>query len=179
MTPFLKQSLLFIISLSLVYATIPSSTQAQTFVNLHNCYRATVDPPAQSMPNIIWNSTLANSSNAWATLCRWAHSGTPGVGENLYAVTIRTNVSNFDPRYSVNAWGAEKSDYIYSTNTCTSGRVCGHYTQMIWANSNQLGCAFQDCPVIQGIPWPNGGTIVVCEYWPPGNVYNQKPYLSV
>ncbi|XWV26849.1 hypothetical protein QJ857_gp0201 [Tupanvirus soda lake] len=171
--------LCLLIITSMVSATVPSATQIQTFVNSHNYYRSTVNPPARYMPTMQWSSSLATSANAWATKCRWAHSGTANVGENLYATTLRTTASNFNPNNAVNSWGSEKQYYNYSTNTCATGRVCGHYTQMVWDDSVNVGCAFQDCPVIQGLSWPNGGTIVVCQYSPPGNWWGEKPYLSV
>ena len=155
---------------------IPNTMQIQTFVNSHNFYRASVNPPAAFMPTISWQTNLANSANTWATKCIWGHSGTANVGENLYATTIRTTTDNFNPNDAVNSWGSEKVNYNYSTNSCSAGKVCGHYTQIIWKNSTNVGCAFQDCPVIQGLSWPNGGTIVVCQYSPPGNWYGQKPY---
>lgn len=162
-----------------ILATIPSSTQAQTFVNTHNYYRATVNPPARNMPAVQWAGSLANSSNNWANNCRWAHSGTSNVGENLYATTVRTTSANFNPSTSVNSWGGEKVYYSYSTNSCMSGRVCGHYTQIIWDDSVYVGCAFKDCPLIQGLSWPNGGTIVVCQYAPPGNWWGERPYIAL
>ncbi|KAJ0561285.1 putative CAP domain-containing protein [Helianthus annuus] len=42
---------------------------------------------------------------------------------------------------AVHLWVAEKSYYDYTTNTCASGHVCRHYTQVVWRNSVQLGCA--------------------------------------
>jgi pathogenesis-related protein 1 len=174
------QCLIFLmIMASLASATIPSNAQIQTFVNTHNYYRATVNPPAANMPAIAWLSSLATSSNNWASLCRWGHSGTPNVGENIYATTVRTTPANFNPNNAVNSWGSEKVYYTYSTNTCAPGKVCGHYTQIIWADSVNVGCAFQDCPTIQGLSWPNGGTIVVCQYSPPGNWWGERPYDSL
>lgn len=156
-------------------ARIPNTYQILTFLNTHNYYRSSVNPPAY-LPSMSWKYSLAISSNTWASKCIWGHSGTPNVGENIYATSLRTSASDFDPSNAVNAWGSEKIYYNYATNTCAAGKVCGHYTQIIWKSSTGLGCAFQDCPVIQGLPWPNGGTIVVCQYSPPGNWYGQRPY---
>lgn len=171
--------LIFLLFVFSALTTIPNANQAQTFINMHNCYRATVDPPARSMPYVYWLGNLSVSSNNWASQCKWGHSGTAGVGENIYATSLRTpNASVFDPRNAVNAWGAEKSAYDYYTNTCATGKICGHYTQIVWAKSTYLGCSFQDCPIIQGLSWPNGGTLVVCQYSPPGNYVGQRPYTA-
>ena len=170
---------IFAVLVSLALATLPNSVQVSSFVNSHNYYRSAVNPPARYMPKVIFNNQVASTANTWAAKCTWAHSGTPGVGENLYATSVRTPYpSYFNPNTSVNAWASEKPYYNYYTNSCTSSHSCGHYTQIIWANSTSIGCAFQDCPYIKGIPWPNGGTIVVCQYYPPGNWWGQRPYVA-
>lgn len=167
-------NLLLMIQVAL--STIPFSNQARTFINVHNYYRASVNPPAIYMPAMQWSANLSNSSNTWATRCVWQHSGTPNVGENLYATTQRVHPLLFKPSDSVNSWGEERIYYSYATNSCIPGKVCGHYTQVVWDNSVNTGCAFQDCPQIQGLPWENGGTIVVCQYSPRGNWVGERPY---
>lgn len=157
--------------------TIPNSNQIENFVQVHNFFRASVNPPATLMQAMSWKTSLATTANTWAMKCIWQHSGTPNVGENLYASTVRTPISgDFNPTVSVNSWGSEKIYYDYATNTCVVGQVCGHYTQVVWNTSLFVGCAFQDCNTITGLNWPNGGTIVVCQYSPPGNWVGKKPY---
>ena len=36
---------------------------------------------------------------------------------------------------------------------------CGHFTQMAWAETTEIGCAVQNCP--------NQGSYLVCRYNPP------------
>ena len=47
---------------------------------------------------------------------------------------------------------------------------CGHYTQVVWAESSNLGCGYAQCTVnspFDGFDtWDNW----VCNYDPPGNV---------
>lgn len=59
----------------------------------------------------------------------------------------------------------------YDSNTCSPGtcscisfqcNACGHYTQVVWRDSERLGCGVGDCT--------GGGEIWVCNYDPPGNV---------
>ncbi|PKI53176.1 hypothetical protein CRG98_026437 [Punica granatum] len=52
-----------------------------------------------------------------------------------------------------------------------SGKVCGHYTQVVWRNSVRLGCAKIRCIT--------GGTFIGCNYDPPGNFIGQQPYPSL
>jgi len=90
------------------------------------------------------------------------------VGENIYASTGSvTNMTSV-----VNAWDAEKKDYTLSTNKCKSGAVCGHYTQLVWANTTRLGCGRAKC---ENVKYTNN---VVCNYAPGGNYNNVKPYVA-
>ncbi|TGZ36199.1 hypothetical protein CRM22_011400 [Opisthorchis felineus] len=63
----------------------------------------------------------------------------------------------------------ENVDYNLEANTCTPGKTCLHYTQMVWAHSTLLGCGVTECP-------ENGTTLFVCDYKPPGNYMGAKPY---
>lgn len=178
-TLFISLLLLLSVYVASVQATLPNAVQLHQFIDEHNVYRQNTNPPATNMPAVGWDASLANSAQAWAAQCIWAHSGTPNVGENLYATTNRySNPAQYPPKTAVDAWGSEGVDYTFSTNTCASGHICGHYTQIVWASSTTIGCAFQDCPTIQGLPWANGGTITVCQYKPPGNFVGQRPYTQ-
>jgi len=164
--------------IAMTSATLLNINQINTMVDVHNFYRASVSPPAKNMQAMQWAYPVATTANTWASKCIWGHSGTPNVGENLYVTSVRTPIAgNFNPTPPVNSWGNEKQFYFFSNNTCVPGHVCGHYTQIIWANSINMGCAFQDCATIQNLPWPNGGTMIVCQYTPPGNYYGQRPYV--
>jgi len=45
----------------------------------------------------------------------------------------------------------------------------GHFTQVVWKGSQQLGCGVASCPAIPG------GTFYVCRYVPAGNVQGAFP----
>lgn len=57
--------------------TPPLNTFAQTALDLHNTYRS-----RHRAGNLVWNASLAASSQSWANSCVWAHSG-GNYGENL------------------------------------------------------------------------------------------------
>jgi hypothetical protein len=111
----------------------------------------------------------ANRSSQYAGL-----GGSGSVGENMFAAFP---VGAATPAFAVTgapypfSWESEKVDYTYATNTCTVGRVCGHYTQLVWRNSLRLGCGTAEC-LCKGSTW----RVMVCDYNPAGNVIGQWPY---
>ncbi len=69
------------------------------------------------------------------------------------------------PAQVVNAWDSEAADYDYSSNKCR--KVCGHYTQIVWASTKEVGC---------GVARNAHREIWVCDYNPPGNYIGKRPY---
>ncbi|XP_023760582.1 pathogenesis-related protein 1B [Lactuca sativa] len=139
-----------------------SQNSQQDYLDAHNTARAQV-----SVGNMVWNATVATYAQNYANQrigdCNLIHSQGP-YGENLAEGT-----GDFTGTTAVNLWVAEKTNYDHSTNTCASGQVCGHYTQVVWRNSDQLGCARVQCT-------NNGGWFVICSYYPPGNILGQSPF---
>lgn len=138
---------------------------AAEFVTAHNNARALV-----GVPGVTYSTVLEASAQAWVNQlkatnnCGLLHS-TGGYGENLYAIWGGTAT----PTQVVASWTAEKPAYNYATNTCAVGSTCGHYTQIVWRNTTQIGCALATCPAISQQVW-------ACQYNPPGNYVGQKPY---
>ncbi|XVF01470.1 hypothetical protein REPUB_Repub04eG0091900 [Reevesia pubescens] len=146
-----------------IVAESPTHSQdssPQGFINVHNAARAEV-----GVGHMIWDDVVAayaaNYAKERMSDCNLVHSGGP-YGENL--AWSSADLSGTD---AVKMWIDEKSNYDLKSNTCASGRICGHYTQVIWANSIRLGCAKARCS--------NGGTFIVCNYDPPGNYVGQRP----
>ncbi len=126
------------------------------------------------VPPLAWSNQLAADARIWAnelaTTGRFEHSpDKPGEeleGENLWAGTPRA----YSPESMVGLWGAEKKDYrpgAFPTNS-RSGDVenVGHYTQMIWRGSGQVGCA---------TAIGRREEFLVCRYSQAGNVYGERP----
>ena len=131
-----------------------------------------VDPPLTSLA---WNDRVAQTAREWAAGCNFSHNAHRGaLGENLFATSVA------DPReaaeQAVASWVAERKNYDYAKNRCAEGKACGHYTQVVWHATRQLGCAVAACT--SGSPFKADGawTLVVCNYDPPGNVVGEKPY---
>lgn len=149
----------------------------------HNDWRAKDGVPAMS-----WSPKLEQQAEQWANhlkdelACRMKHSGP---GENLYWASPKKSASKKDaagnwiwenslqavtPADVVASWGSEKTWYDYATNSCNApkGKACGHYTQVVWKNSVEVGCAKAVCGDFSQV-W-------VCNYAPPGNYVGQKPF---
>lgn len=152
-------------NLSSESASVPGITSE------HNRLRAL---EAVGLPNLVWDATVASYAAekvaylAYNNNCALNHNvgpANPGYGENLAWASF----TSYTAVAATNAWYNEKGDYTYASNSCASGKVCGHYTQVVWKNSTKLGCAGVICP-------NNGGIIYGCNYDPPGNYSGQKPY---
>jgi len=142
----------------------------------HNVVR---DSLGVGMPQLVWDPDLAVIAQAWADGCvdSDAPSGLidhnpnrssnyPGiVGENVFGKGGGVPPT---PQEAVNVWAGEEADYDSDSNTCSS--VCGHYTQIVWATTERLGCGISQCSELQF-----GGTIV-CNYSPAGNLSGARPY---
>ncbi len=138
-----------------------SSAMGQRFLDAHNRVRVPM-----TLPPLTWDPALAASAQDWAdTLstigCRMRHKPNNPHGENIFFN------SGYDavPDEVVAAWASEKENYDYRTNKCTG--MCGHYTQVVWANSRRLGCGVASCGPAQ---------VWVCHYDPPGNVVGYRPF---
>ncbi|XP_024067947.2 glioma pathogenesis-related protein 1-like [Terrapene carolina triunguis] len=151
-------------------------------VNAHNNFRSKVNPPASNMRHMSWDSALAKSAKAWAKRCHFDHNGylkIPGkvhpnftpVGENIWTGSL----SLFSESAAISDWYNEVTDYTFETRYCT--RMCGHYTQVVWARSYKVGCAVQFCPRVTGFKGLTNGAHFVCNYAPAGNSPTQ-PYKT-
>lgn len=149
--------------------TSESNTMVDGITEAHNKARAAVNPvPAVSLPSLTWSETVAASAQSWADGCKFVHNSSTSYGENIYATT-----SSMTPAEVVAEWVKEKANYSYSSNTCSSS--CGHYTQVVWRDSQRLGCAVKNCTT--GSPFGSGSwQFWVCNYDPPGNLNGARPY---
>ncbi|KAH9213359.1 CAP domain-containing protein [Leptodontidium sp. 2 PMI_412] len=139
-------------------SSFADNAQFQTqVVNDHNWYRS-----QHSANPLKWSNQLAMSSNDWVNKCQWGHSGHSGVGENIalgYSKVLD----------AINSWALERVNYNFNSPGFASGT--GHFTQMVWKNTTQVGCAKKQCQ-IQGFSNGNPTWYLVCQYQSPGNVVN-------
>jgi len=136
----------------------------------HNAARGRVMPAASpEIPPLIWSANIATTAQAWAERCVFEHSGGK-YGENIYA-SAGKDASASDV---VASWASEAKDYDYATNSCSG--TCGHYTQVVARRSVSLGCGVAKCTKNSPFSGFSDWQYWVCNYDPPGNFNNEKPY---
>lgn len=142
----------------------------------HNVVRRTVaPPPAAPLQPVRYDKVLAEVAQRWANKCTFAHSATGGlVGENIHVS------SNFEQpvEEAVISWAAESEFYNLGKNACRRGEACGHYTQLVWAGTDRVGCGFAICQTDAAGKISYAFRNIVCNYAPPGNYVGELPYVA-
>ncbi|XP_077190463.1 peptidase inhibitor 16 [Paroedura picta] len=169
--PLLLLLLLLLLLTSMELSWSLTEKEKKLIVDLHNQYRSKVSPPAADMQKMSWDPKLETFAKSYATKCIWEHNSERGWrGENLFAMTGDLNVEK-----AVEDWYNEYQYYNMTTLTCEEGQMCGHYTQVVWANSKHVGCGTEFCETMEMLN-ETKMHLVVCNYEPPGNIKNHKPY---
>lgn len=130
------------------------SSVAQRFVAAHNAARA-----KHCAPPLAWSPKLEQVAQTWANSlrdqgCKFGHSGNNSYGENLAAGT--TGI--LDPEATVKMWYDEIAKYSFPDGGFSM--ETGHFTQVVWKGTSQVGCAKSSC---------NDMDIWVCNYEMAGN----------
>lgn len=140
----------------------------RNMLTMHNATRAEVRQPV-----LTWSDALAADALAYARELartgRFEHApqprGNPNQGENLWMGTRGAY------RYEEMAghWIDEKRVFVNRPmpNASTTGnyRDVGHYTQIIWSGTREVGCAMAS---------NRRDDFLVCRYLPTGNVVGQR-----
>jgi uncharacterized protein YkwD len=143
-------------SATAVSAQSVTADERKTIVDMHNTYRA-----KHCVPPLTWSAELAASAQKWADNCWIGHDSKRGhIGENIAWGGERTAAS------AVEAWYREVKDYNYAKPGLVTG--IGHFTQMVWKDSKQIGCGVAKCYLGTVRLW-------VCRYAPTGNWRGQFP----
>jgi len=148
---------------------IGQGTFADRLLAAHNEERRRVGVPA-----LRWSAKLAGEARQYAEVLaqkqRLEHASRDvrqGAGENLWA----GRAGFYSAEEMIGTMVDEKRHFIPGQfpRVSNSGqwRDVGHYTQLIWRETQEVGCAIT----------PGGGQDwLVCRYWPAGNVVG-RPVL--
>ncbi|XP_017774052.1 PREDICTED: venom allergen 5-like [Nicrophorus vespilloides] len=160
-------------------------------LDYHNRMRQSVamgqisgQPTAANMMEMKWDDELAQRAQKWTTSCLAEthdgarHSSRFPVGQNIATMwttarprTALDMMANFD--YAIGRWFDEYKYYSYGPINPYSHSTA-HYTQMIWAETNLIGCGFAFY-----FDAAKGFTKnYVCNYGSSGNVVGQLPYAK-
>lgn len=152
----------------------------QGMLATHNQVRASL-----GIAPLRWSGQMAAYAQQWAEHlashngCEMQHRTRANadllkVGENLYWASPlrwsdgRIEVQQISPTRIAQDWASEQADYNDASNTCRPGAQCGHYTQMVWRSTTEVGCGMTVCG--------NQAQLWICNYNPPGNWVGEKPY---
>ncbi|CAH1175662.1 unnamed protein product [Phaedon cochleariae] len=164
-----------------------SDFDRQFILDMHNAMRQSIalgqiggQPPAENMMEMKWDEELASRAQKWSETC---HSEIHDhqrdvsrfpVGQNIASTwTTKPPSSYYDtePDFAdaLSKWFDEFKFFRFGG----VGRgSTGHYTQMIWAETNLIGCGYS-----YYYDQAKGYTKnYVCNYGPGGNVLGQTPY---
>jgi uncharacterized protein YkwD len=139
------------------------SADQQAILQDHDFYRA-----KHCVPMLTWSATLAAAAQSWANQCKqngdvFVHSGVPG--ENLH---WSWPAGSQPAKASVDEWYNEIQSYNFNNPGFSS--ATGHFTQVVWRSTTQLGCARATCKNDHG-----ENDFWVCRYAPAGNFQGQFP----
>ena len=137
-------------------------------VEQHNFWRRKV-----GSSQLTWSNELATFAQVWANHlaekgCEMEHRPRSGEFTQKYSENIYwCSGMKATPRAVVDSWASELANFNAKRLECDKGKVCGHYTQLVWSSTREVGCAMARC---------ENQEIWVCNYNPPGNYVGQKPY---
>lgn len=155
---------------SLLVSSGVTDAEKTLIVNEHNAYRKNATPAAENMNKLYWSDDIAFVAQSWAENCVFSHDlnwnrlipGKYNLGQNLAKSSVKSPWENM-----IRAWHNEVNDFTYAGDN--SGKVVGHYTQLMSAKAHLIGCGYANCGT--------NGHIYACNYGPPGQTNNQ-PYTN-
>jgi pathogenesis-related protein 1 len=137
-----------------------SIADAQKVLDHHNLVRKDVGAPP-----LTWSKELAAFAQQWAdhlaSTNTFSHRPNNQYGENIFMGS--GSYTSVDASLG---WYSEIKDYKYGKFTGSGG--VGHYTQMVWKNTTQVGLGVAIAA--------NGDIYVVANYSPAGNYIGEFPY---
>ncbi|XP_055620130.1 uncharacterized protein LOC129764733 [Toxorhynchites rutilus septentrionalis] len=136
---------------------------SQAMLRHHNEYRR-----KHGVPDLVLHKELVRDAQQWAEILarddRFTYRQNSKYGENLYCLWSSDRHAKPSPRDVCRSWYEEVKQYAF--NVEPRGVIKGgQFTQMIWKGTKELGVGSGQTR--------SGKVIVVCTYYPRGNVLGQ------
>lgn len=159
------------LAFSVTLAVSLGQTPAQ-WVTEHNKYRQNLtgfDSKPTASPNLVWSDALAKDAQEWADKMsatgEFKHRPNSSNSDSADARAWGENLAwgssaTYGGLEGLTAWFNEKPFFLPATSRCSTGNVCGHFTQIVSQLSREVGCATAS---------GGNGAYVVCNYTPHGN----------
>ncbi|KAK7494401.1 hypothetical protein BaRGS_00014293, partial [Batillaria attramentaria] len=140
-------------------------------VQKHNDLREGVNPVAGDMTKMVWDDNIAVVAAKWARQCTQGHDLERNV-PSLPGIHVGQNAAygygSFDS--AIQGWYDEVQFYVYGVGSTTGyWKDVAHYTQVVNAKSQRIGCGLADCP--------SGSKFYYCNY-AIGQYGIKFPYLN-
>ena len=146
-----------------------SHERSKRILAAHNRERARL-----GLPRLRWSRTLEQEAANWGRhlsrqgrLQHASRSARRDTGENLWMGTAGA----WDVETMVGGFIEERRHYRHARfpDISRTGNWAdvGHYTQVIWRDTQEVGCA---------VVTERGWDVLVCRYWPAGNVWGRHAY---
>ena len=151
-------------------------------LKIHNDARSEV-----GLAHLVWSEKLKKDAQKYADYLAskdlFEHSNNLkklNQGENLYYAENYNILENGEKEYYFEntnyledasiGWFSEKKDFKYAKigDSRNKFSLIGHYTQMVWSSTTQVGIAHSKSK--------SGKVYVVARYYPAGNVWGQYPF---
>ena len=156
-------------SVGLIAHTQPDASHQERLLAVHNAERWRL-----GLPPLTWNPNLARDAESWAQqllvrgeLQHASAADRRHNGENLWMGTS----GDWDVEDMVDMFLDERRYFRAATfpDVSLTGRWndVGHYSQIVWEDTKEVGCAIDS---------GRGMDVLVCRYFPAGNVIGQTPY---
>lgn len=149
--------------------SLPAETIAERLLAAHNAERLRL-----GLKPLVWSARLADHAKTWsqalAVSDMMEHSvaaANANEGENLWFGTR----DDYTPEEMIGFFIAEgklfKPGRVPDISTTGRWEDVGHYTQLIWQDTREVGCALTSNP---------RRDVLVCRYAPAGNITGQRVY---
>jgi hypothetical protein len=180
-------------------AGITDPADITLILNTHNTFRQNVangsetrgnpgpQPKATNMNTLIWDADLAYAAQINVDTCLNQHDrydqGIPNnngpLGQNLASGSNSAYSTTRDYVAHITMWYNEvismPSTLVSAFGTPSNGATVGHYTQVVWANTQKVGCGWAQIYNATSAMYKQ---FTACNYFPAGNYLGQAVYSS-